>query len=236
MSAFTTTQWTVVLAAGQAGTPGAAEALARLCEAYWYPLYAHCRRLGHCPEDAQDLTQEFFRRLIEQEWLADVAREKGRFRSFLLAALRHFLANERERGRAKKRGGDAIITHLDTASAETRFLREPADPASADRLFDRQWALTLLDRVLDRLRVEQQRAGKLGQFDALKPALLGDKAAGGYTELGATLGLSEGAVKVAVHRLRQRYRELLREEVATTVATTADVEDELQSLFAALRA
>ena len=236
MSAFTTTQWTVVLAAGQAGAPGASDALARLCEAYWYPLYAHCRRLGHGPEDAQDLTQEFFRRLIEQEWLAGVAREKGRFRSFLLAALQHFLANERERGRAQKRGGDAIITHLDATSAETRYQREPADAATADRLFDRQWAVTLLDRVLDRLRAEQASAGKLAQFDALKSALLGDKAAGGYAELGATLGLSEGAVKVAVHRLRQRYRELLREEVAATVASSADVEDELQSLFAALRA
>ena len=236
MSAFTTTQWTVVLAAGQAGAPGAADALARLCEAYWYPLYAHCRRLGHAPEDAQDLTQEFFRRLIEQDWLADVAREKGRFRSFLLAALQHFLANERERGRAQKRGGHAHITHLDTASAETRYQHEPADAASADRLFDRQWALTLLDRVLARLRTEQEGAGKLAQFDALKSALLGDKTAGGYAELGAALGLSEGAVRVAVHRLRQRYRELLREEIAATVASTTDVEDELQSLFAALRA
>lgn len=235
MSAFTTTQWTVVLAAGQAGAPGGAEALARLCEAYWYPLYAHCRRLGRGPEDAQDLTQEFFRRLIEQEWLDGVSREKGRFRSFLLAALQHFLASERERANAQKRGGAAHITHLDTTSAETRYQRELADPASADRLFDRQWALTLLDLVLTRLRAEQERAGKLAQFDALKPALLGDKAAGGYAELGAALGLSEGAVKVAVHRLRQRYRELLREEVAATVASTADVEDELQSLFAALR-
>ncbi len=231
---FVTTQWTAVLAAGRSDSTHARTALEKLCRDYWFPLYAYVRRQGHDAHDAQDLTQEFFARLLEKNYLADVQREKGRFRSFLLAAMKHFLANEWHRANAQKRGGGQKLIPLEAGDAESRYGVEPAHNESPDKLFERRWALTVLDLVLTRLREEHVASGKINNFDALKGCLTGDRALLPYAELGATLGMSEGAVKVAVHRLRQRYRELLRAEIANTVATAAEVEEEMRHLFAAL--
>jgi RNA polymerase sigma-70 factor (ECF subfamily) len=231
---FATTHWSEVLAAGEAASPQADDALARLCRAYWYPLYAYVRRQGHSSADAEDLTQEFFARLLEKNFLKAAAPEKGRFRSFLLIALKRFLANEWERARAQKRGGGNAPLELDAVSAEERYRLEPVDEASGDRIYERRWALTLLDQVLQRLHDEAARAGKGAQFELLKTFLYGEKSALPQTEIGAQLGLSESAVKSAVHRLRQRYREVLRQEVAHTVASPADVEDELRHLLKVL--
>ena len=231
---FVTTQWTAVLAAGRSDSTHAQAALEQLCRAYWHPLYAFVRWQGHDEQDAQDLTQEFFARLLEKHYFGEVEREKGRFRSFLLAAMKHFLANEWHRANAQKRGGGQKFVPLDAGDAETRYGVDPAHLESPDRLFERRWALTLLDLVLARLRAEHEAAGKAELFDALKGCLTGDRAELPYAELGSKLGLSEGAVKVAVHRLRQRYRGLLRAEVAHTVASEQEVEDELRHLFHAL--
>lgn len=233
---FATTHWSVVLAAGRRASPRSQEALAELCRTYWYPLYAYVRRVGHSPEDAQDLTQEFFARLLEKNYLAKVARDKGRFRSFLLASLKHFLANEWDKARAQKRGGGQSFIRLDDKAAESRYKLEPRDDASADRLYERRWALTLLDRVLARLRQEHTAAAKLKQFDALKAFLGGERGSEGYAAVGAALGMNEANVKVTVHRLRKRYRDLLRDEIAQTVANEAEIEDEIRHLFAALSA
>jgi RNA polymerase sigma-70 factor (ECF subfamily) len=229
---FATTHWSLVLHA-RGDTSSARTALASLCEAYWYPLYAFVRRQGHHPHDAQDLTQEFFARLLEKDWLQAVERDRGRFRSFLLASMKHFLANEWDRAHALKRGGRITQLHLDDDTAEARYRHEPADPAAtAEQLYDRRWAHALLDRVLARLREEMVAGGKETQFDALKFCLTGDKSA--YVEVARELGMSEGAVKVAVHRLRERYRALIRSEIAQTVADPTEVDDELRQLFAAL--
>ena len=230
---FAETHWSLVLAA-RTTSPEAAAALAGLCQAYWYPLYAFVRRQGHSPHDAQDLTQEFFARLLAKNYLADVDRAKGRFRSFLLAAMKNFLANEWDRARAQKRGGGDTVLSLDATAAESRYALEPADHASADKLYDRRWALTLLDRAIGRLRDEFARDDKAALFDELKFALTGDKGDASHAAVAARLGMTEGALKVAAHRLRKRYRELLRAEIAETVATAAEVEEELQQLFAAL--
>ena len=228
---FEPTQWSIVLAAGK-DQPEARGALEHLCSTYWYPLYAFVRRQRYGPQDAQDLTQEFFARLLEKQWLADVDRSKGRFRSFLLAAMKHFLANEWDHARAQKRGGGRVPISLDAMTAESRYAMEPAALETPERVFERRWALTLLDRVLNHLRDEFAKAGKLAVFDELKSALAGDKTP--YSEIGARLGMSEGAVKVAVHRLRGRYRDLIRAEVAQTVDSEAEIEDELRSLMSAL--
>ena len=230
--AFATTRWSVVLAAGGA-TPAAGEALAVLCRAYWYPLYAFVRREGKSAPDAQDLTQEFFARLIAKEWLGEVAPERGRFRSWLLAAMKHFLAKEWRDAHREKRGGGATFEPLDTSAAEERYGREPAELATAEKLYDRRWAMDLLDRGFARLEAEFAAAGKAAQFAALKFSLTGEKVA--LREVAEQLGSSEGAVKVAVHRLRERYRELIRAEIAETVETAEQVEAELQELQAALR-
>ncbi|MBI3880403.1 MAG: sigma-70 family RNA polymerase sigma factor [Verrucomicrobia bacterium] len=233
---FAETRWSMVLAARRGGDSSrAGDALAKLCQAYWYPLYAFVRRQGHAPHDAQDLTQEFFARLLEKNWLADVDRAKGRFRSFLLAALKHFLANEWDKSKALKRGGGIHnFISLDAESAESRYAMEPADAVTADKLYERRWALTLLDTTLARLRAEFVADGKAKQFDELKFTLTGGRGETPYSELAAKFGMSEGAVKVSVHRLRQRYREVLRAQIAETVATAAEVEEELRHLFAAL--
>jgi RNA polymerase sigma factor (sigma-70 family) len=231
---FVTTHWSVVLTAGRSDTTRAQAALARLCQAYWYPLYAYVRCRGHEAHDAQDLTQEFFARLLEQKWLAQADRERGRFRTFLLAALGHFLANEWDKARAQKRGGAVQIVPLQLDSAETRYGQEPADPLTPEQCYERRWALALLDEVLSTLRKEHVAAGTEGMFDALKPCLVGDRQAQPYVTLAAKLGMTEGAVKVAVHRLRQRYRQLLREEIANTVATPEEVNEEMHHLFAVL--
>lgn len=222
-SRFAATRWTVVLTAGK----GQSRALEELCRTYWYPLYAYVRRRGYEPHDAEDLTQEFFARLLAKNYLADVRREKGKFRSFLLAALKHFLANEWDKARAQKRGGGQTFVSLD---AETRYLREPTDELSAEKLLDRQWALALLDHVLARLEAETDAK----KFAAFKPFLTAGKGAISYVEVAGQLGATEGAVKVGVHRLRQRYRRLLREEIAHTVARPAEIEEEMRCLFAAL--
>lgn len=231
---FVTTHWSVVLRAGRSDTTRARDALAKLCQTYWFPLYAYVRRRGHSPEDAQDLTQEFFARLLEKNWVADADQSKGRFRSFLLSAMNHFLADEWDKARAQKRGGGAPTLPLQFDTAETRYGYEPADNATPERSFELRWALTLLAEVLQRLQTEYEQEGKAGLFAALNPCLVGERTAQPYAELAEKLGVSEGTVKSAVYRLRQRYRQLLREEIAQTVATAGEVEDELRHLSAVL--
>jgi RNA polymerase sigma-70 factor (ECF subfamily) len=231
---FVTTRWSVVLSAGKHASPQAADALENLCRAYWFPLYAHVRRCGHSPSDAQDLTQAFFARLLEKNWLADANRERGRFRSFLLASLKHFLANEWDKAQAQKRGGQVRLIALQADTAETRYLHDPADDDTPNKAFDRRWALAVLDRVLALLREEYVGSGRGELYEQLRATLEGVRTAAPYAAIAKQLGLTEGAVKVAVHRFRQRYREILREEIAQTVETPAQVEEELHHLFAAL--
>jgi RNA polymerase sigma-70 factor (ECF subfamily) len=230
---FATTHWSMVVSAGGSRSPEASEALATLCESYWFPLYAFVRRAGHSAEDARDLTQEFFVRLLDKRFLAAADREKGRFRTFLLTAVKRFLANEYDRARALKRGGGQRILSLEGPEPEARYRREPADTLTPERVFERQWALTLLEQVLARLQAEMTADGKAALFDALKAHLTGDGATG-YATTAGRLGTTEGAVKVAAYRLRQRYRELLREEIAQTVAGPDEIEEEIRYLFACL--
>jgi RNA polymerase sigma factor (sigma-70 family) len=231
---FVTTHWSVVVAAGRSDTTRARDALARLCQTYWHPLYAYVRRLGNSPPDAQDLTQEFFARLLAKNYLVEADESRGRFRSFLLAALKHFLTNEWHKARAQKRGGGQIPISIDFGTAETSFHHEPADTLTPEKIYERRWALTLLEQVLQRLRQEYARTGREHLFEQLKPTLTEASRAVRYAEIAVRLNLSEGAVKVAVHRLRLRYREVLRAEIADTVASPGEVEDELRNLFAAL--
>jgi len=224
----------VVLAAGRSDTTRARAALEQLCRNYWHPLYAYVRGTGYSREEAEDLTQEFFARLLAHNSVARADPARGRFRSFLLASLKHFLANEWERARAQKRGGGAQLLPLEFDSAETRCAQPVAPGDTPDRAYDRQWALSLLEVVLGRLRQEYRDAGREDMYLGLKDTLGGARSEMPYRELGTRLGLSEGAVKVAAHRLRQRYRELLREEIANTVAGPEEVEEELRHLFAAL--
>lgn len=233
-SPFVTTHWSAVLAAGKSDSTRAQTALAGLCETYWYPLYAYVRRRGYGPEDAQDLTQEFFARLLQQNWLAQADRQRGRFRTFLLAALSHFLANEWDKARALKRGGAVQLVPLQLDTAETRYGHEPPDQLTPEQCYERRWALALLDRVLNRLRDENVAAGKMEVFETLKPCILGDRQNQPYAALAKALGQTEGAVKVAVHRLRQRYRLLLRDEISHTVATQDEVEAEMRYLVTVL--
>ena len=210
-------------------------ALAQLCERYWYPLYAFVRRRVKSIDEAQDLTQEFFARLLERNTLAVAAPERGRFRAFLLTALKHFLANERERGQAQKRGGGQRLLSLDFSpdfdSGETRFRLEPAHQLTAERLFERQWIATLLDRVMSQLREEFRAAGKLQQFESLKASIVGDETEMSYDEIGKSLGMNAGTARTAAHRLRRRYREILRAEIAETVSDPSEVDDEIGRLF-----
>ena len=231
---FAATHWSVVLAAKGGDSTRARAALETLCRTYWYPLYAFARRMGQSPHDAEDTVQGFFAICLEKNYLAAAEQAKGRFRSFLLLALKRFLAKERDKSRACKRGGGQRPIALDGLSAEQRYALEPAEQFSADRLFERRWALTLLEKVLSRLREELAAAGRLGAFEQLKEFLLADGRGTPYKELAAQLGTSEGAVKVGVHRLRQRYRELLEEEIANTVASPEEVEEERRYLLAVL--
>jgi RNA polymerase sigma-70 factor (ECF subfamily) len=208
--------------------------LDKLCQAYWYPLYSYVRRRNFSPQDAEDMTQEFFARFLAHDWVANADREKGRFRTFLLSALNHFLANQWDKARALKRGGGARLLPLEIDTAETRYSREPADSVTPEQHFERRWALTLLEAVTRRLCTEYEQEGKGELFAALHPCLVGERTAQPYEELAKKLSLSEGAVKSAVHRLRQRYRLLLREEIASTVAFPGDVEEELRHLIAVL--
>jgi RNA polymerase sigma-70 factor (ECF subfamily) len=231
---FTTTHWSVVIAAGDVASPQADAALAELCRTYWYPLYAFVRRKGHSPPDAQDLTQAFFARLLEKNYVAQADRERGRFRTYLLAALTHFLADEWEKARRLKRGGGREIISFYAASAEERYRLEPIDPLDAAKLYERRWVTTLFDKVLGRLEEEFHELGKDKSFEHLKGSLLAEETGLSYAELGVQLGMKEDAVKQAVHRMRRRYRELFREEIAQTVAGPGEVEDELKYLFAVL--
>jgi DNA-directed RNA polymerase specialized sigma24 family protein len=232
---FATTRWTAVLTAGQAASPRADEALAFLCRTYWYPLYAFVRRQGYETHDAQDLTQEFFARLLAKHYLEKADRRRGKFRSFLLAALKHFLANEWDRVRAAKRGGGQTHISLDDPHAEERYRLEAANSLTADKLYERRWALALLERALTRLRQDFSAAGKAKLFDHLKVFLTAESAPVSHAEMASALGQTEGAIKVTVHRMRQRYRELVREEIAHTVASPSEIDEELNDLLAALR-
>ncbi len=231
---FVTTHWSVVLSASGPDSPHAAEALEKLCQTYWYPIYACVRRQGFAPAEAEDLTQAFFARILQEHLVASADPTKGRFRSFLLTRLKHFLADEWDRVRAQKRGGGHRLIPLDSGTAETRYQLEPADLRSPDKLFEYRWAVTLLERVFERLRGEYEREGKPDLFNELKGCLAQVRAAVPYAEAGARLGLSEGALRVAVHRLRQRYRKLLRAEIADTVSGPEEVEQELRYLFRVL--
>ena len=231
---FATTHWSLVLAAGRDSSARSRAALATLCEQYWYPAYVVVRRQGYSADDAGDLTQEFFTRVLEKSYFQQVDPARGRFRSFLLACLRHFLSNERDRAQSLKRGGKHPPLPLEIETAEGRYQIEPRDDLTPEKVFDRRWALTLLDRVLNQLRDEQVAAGKAAAFDALKGFLTGDADAPPYRSVARRLKMSEGAVKVAVHRLRRRFRDLLTDEIAQTVLEPADIDSEIQYLLEAV--
>jgi RNA polymerase sigma factor (sigma-70 family) len=230
---FATTHWSLVIHAGRGGDRAAEEALAVLCERYWYPLYAYVRRRVAQVDEARDLTQEFFAHLLQHETLAKASAERGRFRSFLLTALRNFLANERDRATAKKRGGKHRPLSIDVATGESRLGLEPAHDLTPERIYERQWTLTLLAEVMNQLRSECATEGKERQFELLQNTLTGDRQAA-YESIARELGMSEPAARQAAHRLRKRYRELLRGEISQTVCEPGEVDDEIRQLFAAL--
>lgn len=232
---FLTTHWSVVQAAGDAKLPQASEALEKLCRAYWYPLYAYVRRKGYSAKDAQDLTQEFFARLLARNYLSVADRNKGKFRSFLLGSLEHFLAREWTRAHAQKRGGGRTPVSLDEIDSENRYRMEPADNLTPEKLFERRWATTVLDQAMSNLRKECAENGKDELFSKVEGLLSGEKGEIPIAEIAATLKMSEGAMKVALHRLRQRYGALVRAEIAQTVTTPEEAGEELQYLFAVLR-
>jgi RNA polymerase sigma factor (sigma-70 family) len=231
-SQFPTTRWTLVVAAGDPGRKEARSALVSLCENYWYPLYAYLRRRGYPADQAQDFTQEFFTRVLEGRYLDRADPEKGRFRSFLLSSLKFFVADEGDRQRAHKRGGGQLVP-LEFSSGEERYQREPAHDETPERIFERRWALLVLDRVVEKLRDEFVQHGRPEQFERLKVFLLGQSDAP-YAALAREMNTSEGALKVAIHRLRKRYREVFRQEIADTVADPVEVESELRFLAASL--
>jgi RNA polymerase sigma-70 factor (ECF subfamily) len=233
---FATTHWSLVAAAGRSSSPEASSALAMLCKTYWYPLYAFVRRKGADPHDAQDLTQEFFAWLLARRNLRAADRQRGKFRTFLLAALQNFLANQWRKGRAQKRGGGHSPLPLDFRSGEERYIREPVHELTAEKVFERRWALTLLDEAVSKLRMEYASAGKEDLFQALKGVLGGESPTAPYSETAPQLGVSEGALKTAAHRLRRRCRELLRAEIAQTVTGPDEIDEELRELFAAVGA
>jgi RNA polymerase sigma-70 factor (ECF subfamily) len=231
---FATTHWSAVLRAGEDSSPAARQALEELCESYWYPLYAYVRRNGHSPHDAQDLVQEFFFRFLERKYLRHADRNRGRFRTFLLSSLKNFLINEWNKANREKRGGGRQVISLDEEKTETRFLAEPADERTPDKAFERQWAMVLLDRVLNQLEAEFVAAERGQVFEELKSFLTAEDNESSYAEIGRRLGMTEGNLKVTIHRLRRRYRELLREEIARTVDGTEAIDQEIRDLFAAL--
>jgi RNA polymerase sigma-70 factor (ECF subfamily) len=232
---FTTTQWSRVLKAREGSDADARRALETLCQTYWYPLYAFVRRQGYGPDDARDLTQAYFTELVEKDFLKAVDPSAGRFRSFLLASLKHFLSHERDRGRALKRGGGAQIISLDTENAEARLGGEVADLMTPEQIFERQWALTVLERALERLRRASKESDSEAQFEALKGYLTGDASRSPYSEVAVSLGMTEGAVRGAVHRLRKRFGKMLRAEIADTVADPADAADEIRHLLSVIQ-
>jgi RNA polymerase sigma-70 factor (ECF subfamily) len=234
-ASFATTHWSLVLAAGQRAAPESARALAALCQAYWGPVYLFVRRQVADVHEAQDLTQAFFTQLLEKNLLAVAQPARGRFRSFLLTSVRNFLLNEWDKQRTQKRGGGQKVLALDFQQHDSKHVYEPADNLTPERLFLRQWVLTLLDQVMARLRAEYVRAGKEPIFERLKGSLSGGDAETSLAEIARTLDISANAAKVAAHRLRKRYRELLRAEIAQTLADPQEIDDEIRELFAALR-
>ena len=233
---FHTTHWSVVLAARDQGGAGASEALASLCATYWYPLYAFVRRSGSTPHDAEDLTQEFFYSFLKRDSLMNVSPVAGKFRSYLLACLKNFLANERRRARTQKRGAGVQVIPLDSGTADTRYQAEPNENVTPEVLFERRWAYTVLERTMDELRREYAQRGKAELFQELRGFLPGDAASASRAELAAKHGISVGALDVAIHRLRQRFGALLREQVARTVSSADEVEPELRYLISVIGA
>jgi RNA polymerase sigma-70 factor (ECF subfamily) len=232
--AFQTTHWSTVLAAGDTASAESKQALERLCRAYWYPLYAYVRRKGYSVSDAADLIQEFFIRLLSRGFLTVADRNRGKFRSFLLGSLEHFLAREWTKARAQKRGGGQAILSIDGTDAEHRYLAEPAHELTAERIFDRRWAIALLDEVMVRLHDECAASGKGALFGKVARSLSGERESP-YADIAAELGMTEGALKVAVHRLRKRFGELVRTEIANTVTTSDEIDEELRDLLNAVR-
>jgi RNA polymerase sigma-70 factor (ECF subfamily) len=231
---FATTRWSLVVAAGQKSDARSASALTGLCEMYWYPVYAFIRRQGYRPDEGADLTQEFFARVLEKNYFHGVDPARGRFRAFLCASIRHFLSNERDRARTLKRGGSSPPISLDVETAEGTYQLEPRDDLTPEKLFDRRWALILLDRVLAQLRDKHAASGKGELFDHLKGFLTGDNAGTSYAEAARSLGMTEGAIKVAVHRLRRGFRDTLMQEIAETVSEPAEVAAEIEYLMKAV--
>lgn len=234
-TSFDTTQWSLVQAAADTSAPEARGALEALCQRYWQPLYWFLRRAGHNAEDAQDLTQGFLARLIEKHDVRQASRDRGRFRSFLLSALKHFVQNEAQRLRAQKRGGGTSLLSLDFDVEEGGYRLDAADTRTPEAVYERRWALTLIERVLQAMRRDAEEADTVREFDVLKPSLVGESAPAGYAAWAAALGSSEGAVKVAVHRLRRRFQRALRAEIAQTVLTEGDIDEELRYLAGILR-
>jgi RNA polymerase sigma-70 factor (ECF subfamily) len=228
---FTTTHWSIVLNARDPASPQASEALEKLCRAYWYPLYAFVRRQGQDEATAKDLTQGFFAKLLEKNYLSHVHPEKGKFRTFLLVAIRHFISDEWDKARALKRGGDKTVISLDETVGEERYRHEPVEVMDPEKLFERRWALTLLEQARERLEEEYRAAGKARLYEQLRRFEAGGEDAPAYADVAPALGLSEAGLRTAVHRMRQRYRELVREEVAQTVSSPAEVDEEIRYLI-----
>src|SRR5947209_1766481 len=232
---FQTTQWGLVMPTADQRSKTAQAALEQLCRIYWYPIYAFVRRQGQTVENAQDLTQEFFLRVLQDNYFQVADPQRGRLRSFLLTSLKHFLINEWEKARTAKRGGAQSIFSLDEQDAEGRYLTEPIDGMSPEKVYEKRWAVTLLEQALARLRAEYAKQNNGAMFDALKPFISGETAEGGYGALAQRFEMSEGSLRVAAHRLRERYREALRTEVASTLATPTDIDDELRHLMIVLQ-
>ena len=230
---FATTHWTVVLAAGKRHTPQSDHALEELCRTYWFPLYAYVRRRGHNQQDAEDSVQAFFARFLAKNYLAGLSAERGRFRAFLLASLKHFLINEWKKSQRLKRGGGEKNLSLDWQTADTKFQVAATNEPSPDKAFDREWALALLAKVIERLQKECEADGKAKLFEQLKTFLMAGKSETAQNEIAKTLGMEEGAVRVAIHRLRKRYRQLLRDEISQTLTDPAQVDEEMRALFGA---
>ncbi len=230
---FATTHWTLVIAAGNAASPDAERALASLCETYWFPVYAFVRRGGRDPDAAKDLTQAFFTRVLEKHYFAEARQDRGKFRSFLLTSVAHFLANQHDRDRAEKRGGGQHLLPLEFDDGERTFLREPVDAATPERLYERRWALAVIDAAMQRVRRKYEKTERAELFSRLQPSLTGEEPSS-YAELAAELTSTEGALRVAVHRLRRQFASSLREVVAETVQRPEDVEGELRHLLTAV--
>ena len=231
---FNTTHWSVVLAAGQNESPASTAALEKLCQTYWYPLYTYVRRQGHTHQDAQDLTQDFFARLLGKNYVANADMERGKFRTFLLGSLKNFMVNEWKRANRLKRGGGHVLVSFDAESANERYAAEPMAEGMPESLYEREWAVALVEQVFAVLRREYSALKKEALLNELKGFVWGEKSSASYAEVGAKLQMAEGAVKIAAHRLRQRFRELLREEVAQTVSNPEEIDGELRHLIAVL--